>query len=115
IVPGERIHIGPNNQIGVALPGIELMLLRGTHRAGHYLEHILGYAAMAVLHADRNSDDNGAAKLASCLRGHRSEESAIGEAAGADLNWFEQARERATRADGFDEGSLTEDDGVAGR
>ena len=38
VVPGERIDIRSNDQVGVALPGVELMLLRGTDGASNHLE-----------------------------------------------------------------------------
>src|SRR5258706_5440045 len=106
IVPGQRIHVGANDQVGVTLPGIELMFLCGADGARNHLEHVLGRVALAIVNANGNSDDDGAAELACGLRGNRRDEDAIGKAAGADLYWFEQARESATGANGFDQRAL---------
>jgi hypothetical protein len=48
------------------------------------------------------------------LGGDGSDEGAIGKAASADLNGFEQARESATGADGVDERAFAKDDRIAG-
>src|SRR5207253_2849325 len=114
VVPSERIHVGADNEVGVALPGIELMLLCRADCASHHLKHVLGRSAMAVLNADGNPNNDTAAKLASCLSRHGSDKSAVGEAAGADLNWFKQAGEGAAGADCFNKRPLAKDDRVAG-
>src|SRR5260370_7590479 len=67
IVPGEGIDVGANDQVGVALPGVELMLLRGADCARNHLEHILGCVAATVVHADRDTYDDGPAELTSGL------------------------------------------------
>src|SRR2546427_1004365 len=114
VVPGERIHVGADNEVGVALPGIELMLLCGADCAGHDLKHVLRRSAMAVLNANGNPNNDTAAKLASCLSRHGSDKSAVGEAARADLNWFKQAGEGAAGADCFNKRPLAKDHRIAG-
>jgi hypothetical protein len=113
IVPGQRIDVGANDQVGVTLPGIELMFLCGADGASNDLEHIPGRLAMTVVDADGNSDDDSAAEFPRGLRGNGSDQGAIGKAASADLDWFEQARKSATGANGFDQRALTEYDRIA--
>lgn len=113
IVPGQRIDVGANDQVGVTLPGIELMFLCGADGARNHLEHILGRVALAVMYANGNSDHDGAAELARGLRGNRRDEHAIGKAARADLDWFEQAGESATGPNGFEQRALPEYDRIA--
>ncbi len=113
VIPGERIHVGANHEVGVAFPGIELMLLCGADCAGHDLKHILGRSAMAVLNADGNSNNDAAAKLASRLSRHGSDKAAVGETARADLNWFKQTGEGAAGADCFNKRPLAKDDRIA--
>src|SRR5260370_23036331 len=113
IVPGERIDVRTNDQVGVTLPGVELMLLCGADGACNDLEHILRSVAVTIVNANGNSDDDRAAELARGLRGYRSDEGAIGEAAGAGLDWFEQTGKSATGANGFDNRTLTEHDRIA--
>ena len=114
VVPGKRIDVRANNEIRVALPVVELMFLRGADGSGNNLEHVFRRAAMAVLHADRNSDNDLSAELAGRVSGHGRHETAVGEPASADLNWLEQSREGATRADGINEWALPKDDRIAG-
>lgn len=47
------------------------------------------------------------------MRGNGSDEGTVGQAAGADLNGFEQAWKRAAGADGFDKWAFAEDDRIA--
>ncbi len=113
IVPGKRVDVRANDQVGITLPGIELMFLGGADGACNDLEHILGRVAVAIVNANGNSDNDGPAELACGLRGNGSDEGAISEAAGADLNWLEQAGKSATGTNGFDQRTLTEHDRIA--
>src|SRR6266478_798172 len=63
IVPGQRLHVGPENEIRMALPDLELMFLRGADGAAYDLEDIRRSAAMAVLNADGNGEHATGAEL----------------------------------------------------
>jgi hypothetical protein len=89
------------------------MFLCGADRTCNDLEHILGRVATTIVNANGNSDDDSAAELARGLSGYGSDEGAIGEAAGPDLDWFKQAGKSATGANGFDQRTLTEHDRIA--
>ena len=89
IVPGEGTDIGPNDEIGVALPSIELVFLRGVYRSSDDLEHVLWSFAVRIVDADRHSDYQTGAESARGLGGDWRDKRAIGKAARADLNWFE--------------------------
>src|SRR5258706_4583649 len=89
------------------------MLLRGVHGAGDNLEHVLGSLAIGLVDANGDSDHQGCAEGACGLGGNGSDEGAVGEAAGADLNRLEQAWESATGADGGNQRAFAEDDWVA--
>jgi hypothetical protein len=60
------------------------------------------------VNAHGNPDDDAATELPRRLGGNRRDEPAVGEAAGADLDWFEQSGESATGPNGFDQRALTE-------
>ena len=97
----------------MAFPNLELMFLRGADGAADHLKYVSWRAAMTVLHADRNANDRSGAQFAGRARWNRGDQAAVGKAARADLDGFEQAGKRATRADGIDEISLGKNDGLA--
>jgi hypothetical protein len=97
------LHIGAKHEVGVAFPNFELMLLRGADGAADHLKYVRWRAAMTVLHADGNADDRSGAKFSGRARRDRGDQTAIGKAARADLDRFEQAGKRAARADGINE------------
>src|SRR5437763_1913371 len=70
IVPGDSMDVRTNDQVSVAFPGVELMFLRGANGACHHLKKIFGSIAVAIMHTDRNSDDDLAAELARGLSGN---------------------------------------------
>ena len=115
IVPRDSLDVGADDQVGVPLPGIELMLLRGADGAGNHLEHIFRSARVLVMNADRDSDDDVRAELTRSLGGDGSDKTAVGKPASADLDWFEQAGESATGANGVHERALAENDWITGR
>src|SRR5208283_4387638 len=49
IVPSDGLHVGTQDEVGVTLPGFELVLLRGTDGAADHLKNVSGSAAMAVV------------------------------------------------------------------
>lgn len=110
IIPRERLDIGPQNQIRVALPYFELMLLGGADGAANDLENVGWSAAMPVFNADRNANYVRSAKFTCGARRDLGDETAIGEVARSDLHRFEQARESAASADCFAEISMSEND-----
>src|SRR5216684_915999 len=110
VIPGKRLHVGPENQVGVALPGFELMLLGGADGPADNLKNVGGGAPVAVMNANRNGNNRCATQVACRLRRDGCDETSIGEAARADFDRFEQARESATRADGVNKASVCEDD-----
>ena len=48
IVPCDRVHVGTKHEIGVALPGFELMLLGGADGARDDLENVGRRTAVAL-------------------------------------------------------------------
>ena len=114
VVPGQGLHVGAKDEVCVALPYFKLMLLRRVYRPAHDLKNIRGGAAMAVLNADGNTDDDGSAEFASGVRRNRSDKSAVRETTRADLDGFEQPREGATRPDGVHKIALREHHGFSG-
>src|SRR6266850_1978707 len=110
IVPSQGLHIGAKNKVGVAFPNFELMFLRGTDGAADHLKYVGWRAAMAVLHSDGNTDHRSGAQFAGSPRRNTRYQAAVGQAARADLNRFEQAGKRAACANGIDEISLRKND-----
>jgi hypothetical protein len=114
IVPSQGLHVRPQDEIGVAFPHFKLVLLGRAHRAANHLKNVCWGAAVAVLHADRDTDYWGSTEVASGARWNRGDEPTVCEAPRADFDWFEQARESATRADGVHKIALRENHGFAG-
>jgi len=112
IVPSEGLHVGTQDEVGVTLPGFELVLLRGADGAADHLKDVGGSAAVAVVQTNGDAYHDFGAELACRSRGNRSDEPPVGEAAGADHDRLEKPREGATRANGIREVPLFEDDGV---
>src|SRR5258707_7424551 len=109
IVPGQGLHIGAENEVRMALPDFELMFLRGADGAAYDLEDIRRSAAMAVLNADGNGEHAAGAELPRGVRRNGGNQPTVGQAARADLDWFEKAGEGATRADGINQIALSKD------
>src|SRR5260370_5862740 len=114
VVPSQGLHVGSEDEVGMAFPDLKLMLLSRVHRQAHDLENVCGGAAVAVLHADGDTDYRGSAEVAGGARRNGSDERAVSETARADLDRFEQARKGATRADGVHQIALRENHGFAG-
>jgi hypothetical protein len=114
VVPGQGLHVGPEDKVGVTFPNFKLVLLRGAHGAAYDLKNVCGGAAVAVLHADRDTDYNGSAEAADGARWNGGHETAVRKTPRANLDRFEQAREGATRADGVHKIALREHHGFAG-
>ena len=110
IVPRDRMNVRAKNEIGVALPAFELMLLGGADRARDDLEDVGGRAAVAVLNSDRNAEDKFGAELARGLRGNGGDQAAVYEAARSNIDWLEQSWESATRANRVFQVAVGEDD-----
>ena len=115
IIPGQMLHVGTKDEVGVALPDFELMLLCGAHGAADDLKNVRGGSTVAVLHADGNSNDRRRAKIADGAGRDRGNEAAVGEAARADFDRLKQPGERAACAYGIHKMALGEDDRLAGR
>ena len=115
IVPSDCLDVRADDQVGVPLPGVELMLLRGADGAGNHLEHIFRSALMLVVDPDGDSEDDVCAELTRSLGRDGSDKTAVGEPARSDLDWFEQAGESATGANGVHERALAENDWITGR
>src|SRR5215472_1436094 len=109
IVPGQELHVGAKNKVRMTFPHFELVLLSGADRAAHDLENIGWRSATSILHSDRNSNHGLRAYEAGRLRGNRSHQSAIGQAARANLDRLEQARESTARANGIHQIALGKD------
>jgi hypothetical protein len=112
IVPGEALHVGANDQIRVALPGIQLMLLRGADRASDDLKDVFWSIAAGVLRADRDRNDEAGAKLTNGLSRNRRYQATIRQPACAYLYRLKETRICTAGADGFDERSLPENDWI---
>jgi len=113
-VPGQRLDVGPEDEVGMAFPDFELVLLRRVHRPADDLKNVRGGAAVAVLHADGDTDYHGGTEIAGSVRWNRGDQSTVRKTPRADLDWFEQAREGATRADGVHQIALREHHWFAG-
>jgi len=107
------VHGRPEHEIGLALPGLQLLLLCGADGAADYLKDVGRSATLSVMEAYGNSNDKFGAEFASCASRHGGDQAAICKAARANLNGLKNTRERATRSDRFREVALAEDDGVA--
>jgi len=114
VVPGQGLNVWPEDEVGVTFPDFELVLLRRVHRPAYDLKNVRGSAAVAVLHADGDTDYRSGTKVASRASWNRGDETTIGKTPRADLDRFEQARESATRADGVHEIALREHHRFAG-
>src|SRR5262249_53850973 len=55
LVPGDGLNIRAEDEVGVALPDFELVLLRRADGPSHDLENVRGSAAVTVLHANGNT------------------------------------------------------------
>ena len=108
IVPGQRLHVGPEDEVGVAFPDFQLVLLRGAHSAADHLKNVGGGAAVAVLHADGDADNHGGTQVASGARRNGGDQATISKTTRADLDRLEQSRKSATGADGVHKVSLRE-------
>ena len=92
------MNVGPKHEVGVALPGFELMFLGGADGARDDLENVGGRAAVAVLNSDRDAEDKFSAELAGGQRGNRGDQAAIDEAARSNIDRLEQTWESAAGA-----------------
>ncbi len=88
VVPGQRLHIGTEDKVGVAFPDFQLVLLRGAYSAAYHLKNVGGGAAVAVLHADGDADDHCGTEVVSGARRNGSDKAAVGKTTGADLDRF---------------------------
>jgi hypothetical protein len=113
VVPGERLDVGAQNKVGVALPNFELMLLSGADSAADDLKDVRWSAALPILEANRNADDVGGAHLASGAGWNLGDQTAIGQVTSSNLYRFEQARECAASADRFAQISMRKDYGLS--
>jgi hypothetical protein len=114
VVPGQRLHVGPKHEVGVAFPDFELVLLRRVHGPAYNLENVRGGAAVAVQHADGDTNYRSGSEVAGGARWNRRDEPTVSKTPCADHDRFEQAREGAARADGVHKIALREHDGFAG-
>ena len=115
IVPGQVLYIRPEHEVGMALPGLELVLLRSADGASDDLKDVFRSAAATILNSDRNAEDTVCANLAGGDCGHLGDEATVGEAARADFDGFEKAGDCATGPNGVDKRALGKDDGIERR
>ena len=113
VVPSNGVNIGPDDEVGVTFPGLDLVLLGGAYRARDDLKNVGGRAMVAVLNADGYAQDKLSAELAGRLRGNGSDQAAVDEAARSNIDWLEQTWESAARADRVLEVAVGEDDRLA--
>src|SRR5947207_14018986 len=95
----------------MAFPDFQLVLLRRVHRPAHDLKNVRGGAAVAVLHADGDTDYHGGTEIAGGARWNRGDQPTVRKTSRADLDTFEQPREGATRAEGVHQIDLREPHG----
>jgi hypothetical protein len=115
IIPSQRLNIRTKNQVRVALPYLELMLLGCVDRPANHLEYIGRGAAAAIFDADRYADDAAGSKFACGTRGHRRDKSSIRKTSGSNLHRLEQPGKSAACADCVGQISVGEDDGLTAR
>jgi len=108
IIPGERLDVGAENQVGVTLPCFELMLLCGADGAADDLKDVGWRAAVHVFEANRNGNHVLSTQFAGGARGNLRHETAIGEAARSNLHGFKQAWKGAACANRFAQISVGE-------
>src|SRR5260370_1517163 len=115
VIPSQRLHVRAQDEVGVAFPDSQLVLLCRVYRAADDLKDIRGSAAVAVLHAHGDADYRSGTEVPGGVRRNRGDEPAVCKAARANFHGFEQPWERTTRADGIHEIALREHDWFAGR
>ena len=113
VIPGERLDVGAENQVGVTFPYFELMLLGGADGAADDLKDVGWSAAVTILEANRNGKHVLGTKAAGGGCGNLGDETAIGKAACSNLHGFEQARESAACANRFAQISVRENYGFS--
>lgn len=113
VVPSQRLHVRPKDEVGMAFPDFKLVLLRRAHGATYDLKNVRGCATVAVLHADGNPDYRGSAEVAGSARRDWRDQPAVRQAPRTDLDWFEQSGKSATRADGVGKIALREHNRLA--
>jgi len=113
IIPGERLDVGAENQVGMTLPNFELMFLGGANGAADDLKNVGWSAAVPVFEANRNGNHGVGTQLTGGGRGNLRDETAIGEAARSNLHGFEQSREGAASANRFAQISVRENYGFS--
>ncbi len=113
VIPGERVHVRTEDEVGVPLPHFQLVFLGGADGTADDLEKIGGDAMMDILNSDGDGQNAAGSELPRGLRGNRSDQAAVGKPASTDLNGFEQARKSAAGADGVYQMAVSEDDRLA--
>jgi hypothetical protein len=113
IIPGERLDVGAEYQVGVTLPYFELMLLGGADGAADHLKDVGWSAAVTIIEANRNGKHVPGTKVAGRGCGNLGDETAIGKIACSDLYGFEQARESAACANRVAQISVRENYGLS--
>jgi hypothetical protein len=110
IVPGYRMNVRAQNEIGVALPAFELVFLGGADGTRDDLKDVGGRAAMSVLNSDLNTEDKFGAELSRGLGRNRGDQAAVHEAARSNIDRLEQTWESAARANRVFEVAVSQDD-----
>jgi hypothetical protein len=78
VIPRERLNVGAQNQVRVAFPNFELMLLGSADCSADHLKDVGGSAAMSIFDANRNGDDVLGAEIARGARRNLRDKSSIG-------------------------------------
>src|SRR5271157_1025338 len=114
IVPSQGLHVGTQDEVGVTLPGLKLVLLSGTDSSADHLKDVGGRAAVAIVQSNGDAHDKFRTQLASGAGGYRSDEPSVRETTGTQHDRLEQTRKGATGADGLREAALSKDDRLTG-
>lgn len=114
IVPGDGLDIRPQDKVRVLLPNFVLVFLGGTYGAAHHLENVGWGAAIAVLHAHGDSHDVSGPEGARGTSWDLGDETAIGQAAGANFDRLKKTRECTACSNRVNKIATGENDGVTG-
>jgi hypothetical protein len=102
VIPGERVHSRPEDDIRTALPGFRWTFLRGCHGAAHDLKYVGGRSRVPIVNADRDAHYKVSAKLSGYAHGDGFDKAAIGKAARSNFDGFKESRESTARSEGVD-------------
>jgi hypothetical protein len=78
IIPRKGLHVGPEDQIGVSLPGLGLVFLSRMNGACDHLKDIGRRAALSILDSHLHAEDECRAQVSCGASGNWGDKAAIG-------------------------------------